>query len=72
MPTYTSLKETQDAFSQYVTERFAVYTEQGKVELNYVGHEVDGKFIWIYQETNALNDVSQLQVKHSALREFMG
>ena len=61
---------TQEAFGQYVIERFTVMSDGEVVPLNYVGTEVEGKFLWIYQETDVINQVSTLQVQHSALREL--
>ncbi len=63
-------EEAQKAFSNYVVERFSVMSQGKVIPLDSVGHEIEGKFIWIYQETAALNKVSQLTIKHGALREL--
>lgn len=61
-------------FSNYVMNRFAVTAEdsQGEiVELNleYVGEEIDGQYMWVYQEAGQLADVNALSVVHLALRD---
>ena len=72
-----NLMESADSrklFSNYVMNRFAVTAEgsQGEiVELNleYVGEEIDGQFMWVYQEAEQLEDVNALSVVHLALRD---
>ncbi len=72
-----NLMESADSrklFSNYVMNRFAVAAEdsQGEaIELNleYVGEEIDGQFLWVYQETVQLQDINALSVVHVALRD---
>jgi len=54
--------------------RFAVAAEDSSgattaLDLTYVGEEIDGQFLWVYQETAQLQDVSALSVVHVALRD---
>jgi Domain of unknown function (DUF6702) len=66
--------DSRELFSNYVMNRFAVVAEdsQGKssgLNLEYVGEEIDGQFMWVYQETAQLADVQALSVVHIALRD---
>lgn len=66
-----SSKETQKRFAEYVSNRFAIGTEDGKkLPLSQVGFEVDGKFFWVYQETAQLESHQGLIVQHNALRDI--
>ena len=72
-----NLMESADSrrlFSNYVMNRFSVAAEdsQGQMtELNlqYVGEEIDGQFLWVYQEIGQLQDINALSVVHIALRD---
>ena len=72
-----NLMESADSrklFSNYVMNRFAVVAEDSQGEmtelnLKYVGEEVDGQFLWVYQETVQLQDIAALSVVHIALRD---
>jgi len=66
--------ESRKLFSNYVMNRFSVAVEDsqgGTMDLNldYVGEEIDGQFLWVYQETEQLQDISALLVVHIALRD---
>lgn len=42
---------TRRRFGGYVENHFAVRLDSGEVaRLHYVGHEIEGKFFWVYQE----------------------
>lgn len=61
-------------FSSYVMNRFAVAAEDSQglstqLNLEYVGEEIDGQFLWVYQETERLQGVIALSVVHIALRD---
>ncbi|VUD52969.1 hypothetical protein TDB9533_01740 [Thalassocella blandensis] len=80
--------ESQKAFGQYVAKHFAlqVLLPEGKnlaLDLRYVGQEVEGKFLWVYQQiaipsvlvvdkNTALKPelFPQLAMRHSSLQEF--
>ena len=54
--------------------RFAVTAEDSlgksnELSLNYVGAEIDGQFLWVYQEAEQLDDVKALSVVNVALRD---
>lgn len=64
-------EQTQQQFSAYVTEHFAMLGEDGQdLELTTVGHEVEGKHFWIYQETRQPAELQGLTIQHNALREL--
>ena len=65
---------SRELFSNYVMNRFAVAAEDSlgksvELSLNYVGAEIDGQFLWVYQETEQLDDVKALSVVNLALRD---
>ena len=65
---------SRELFSSYVVNRFAVIAEdeQGasmELELNYVGEEIDGQFLWVYQETAQHSKIKALSVVHLVLRD---
>ena len=73
-----NLMESADSrklFSNYVMNRFAIAAEDSRGEtaelnLQYVGEEIEGQFLWVYQEARQLQDVNALSVIHVALRDI--
>lgn len=62
---------TQQAFADYVAERFALLNANGEpLTLNSVGYEIEGKFFWVYQETAQPPELHGLTVRHDALRDL--
>ena len=43
-------ESTQQLFADYVTERFNIIENNAPLPLEKVGYELDGKFLWVYQE----------------------
>jgi len=65
---------SRELFSNYVINRFAVAAEDSSgqstdLDLDFVGEEIDGQFLWVYQETAQRPDVVALSVVHVALRD---
>lgn len=65
---------SRELFSNYVINRFAVAAEDSlgeseDLKLDFVGEEVDGQFIWVYQETPQRQDIAALSVVNLALRD---
>ncbi|MFQ3247363.1 MAG: hypothetical protein ACI9SP_004018 [Arenicella sp.] len=61
---------TQQKFSQYVQQHFAVATDDNEpIVLESVGYEVEGKYFWVYQEAKIPN-TETLKLRHSALHEL--
>lgn len=61
----------REQFADYVQKHFSLLGDQGNpLPLQYVGQEVDGPFLWVYQEMPLPADLSSLGVIHDALREL--
>jgi hypothetical protein len=61
---------TQERFASYLQKHFALADGQGTLlGLTMVGHEVEGKYFWLYQEM-AEPKAGILRVRHSALQEI--
>jgi len=64
-------KETQDTFSDYVEKQFKLETlTNKKLQLNSVGHQLDGQFFWVYQEIKVPDSVKGFRMSHGALRDL--
>lgn len=71
------LLESEDSralFSSYVINRFSIEAqfssgESVDLELAYIGSEVDGQFLWVYQETSAIDEVASFTMVNMALRD---
>jgi hypothetical protein len=62
---------TRQAFAAYVYERFSIADQDGNViALSGVGKEIDGRFIWVYQEAPISEGISALRIRHGALRDL--
>ena len=62
-------KETQTLFVDYVAANFELRDGKGQVlGLAHVGHEVDAKYFWVYQQ-RAIPKVKSIQIKDTALFE---
>ncbi|MBZ9613269.1 DUF6702 family protein [Rheinheimera maricola] len=62
-------EQTQQIFSQYVSEHFALTTPAGEaISLALVGGQLDGRFFWVYQEAPMPTELKGLRIKHSALQ----
>ena len=62
-------EQTQQIFSQYVSEHFALTTLAGEaISLTLVGGQLDGRFFWVYQEAPIPAELQGLRIKHNALQ----
>jgi hypothetical protein len=62
---------TKQQFSDYVNQRFSMRNQAGEtLPLTLVGHELDGKYFWVYQETAQPTELQSLSVIHNALRDL--
>ncbi len=65
-------KEAQDYFGAYLVENFSVRLKGvGPIALSYVGHEIEGKYFWVYQEYLAEVDVRDIEVLNSVLMDAL-
>lgn len=62
--------QTKEQFTQYVNERFSLYTNSKSIPLTSVGYENDGLFFWVYQETTEPPALKDLSIRHNALRDI--
>lgn len=64
-------ESTQKAFADYVTSRFYLLNaEDESLALKTVGYETEGKFFWVYQETEQPPALEGLRIRHDALRDI--
>lgn len=67
-------RESRELFSSYVINRFSIEASfrKGNSEvlgLSYVGEEVDGQFLWVYQEIPAQEGIMAFTIENLALRD---
>ncbi len=66
-----SSDEVQEKFAEYVTQSFRLSNlKNEEIDLNDIGFEFEGGYIWVYQETPLLQGVEGLIVQYSALQEI--
>lgn len=66
--------ESRQLFSSYVINRFSIEAEfeDGETEdlaLSFVGSEIDGQFLWVYQEIPQSESITALTIVNLALRD---
>jgi len=62
--------QSQAAFASYVETHFELASSTlENLPLSSVGYEVEGKYLWVYQETPIPNGI-ELNIRHSALHEL--
>lgn len=62
---------TRDRFAEYVSQRFSLHDQQGQpIPLQAVGHEIDGRYLWVYAEAPIPSKLESLSVRHQALRDI--
>ncbi|WP_299073363.1 DUF6702 family protein [uncultured Paraglaciecola sp.] len=64
-------QKTQQQFGDYVHQRFSLLDSNNKaLPLKRVGVEIDGQFFWVYQETTQPTQLSNMKIRHNALRDL--
>lgn len=63
-------EDAQALFAHYVEQRFFISNQETLIPLNLVGYEIEGKFLWIYQETPIDEAITSLDIRNNALREI--
>jgi len=64
-------ESTRQSFADYVYARFSISDQDGHpIRLTPVGHEIDGRFIWVYEEAPIPAAVTALHITHDALRDL--
>ncbi|MDO6610630.1 hypothetical protein Q4601_02840 [Shewanella sp. 1_MG-2023] len=63
---------SRDAFAYYVQDKFHIADDkQQTIKLNLVGTEVEGKYLWVYQETQINHQtMSSFYIKMESLQEL--
>jgi len=67
-------EDSRMLFSSYVINRFSVEAELADgsrlpLELDYLGAEIDGQFIWVYQEAAIIDGIESFSMVNMALRD---
>ena len=64
-------ESTRQSFADYVYARFSISDQDGHpIGLTPLGYEIEGRFIWVYQETAIPDTVTALRITHDALRDL--
>lgn len=62
--------EARDRFESYVHKRFTLKDQDGtELALAPVGHEIDGRYLWVYAEVPIPEGLTALTLSHDALRD---
>ncbi|MEM0953921.1 MAG: DUF6702 family protein [Pseudomonadota bacterium] len=60
----------RERFAAYVHEGFSMFDQdQHQIRLQPVGHEIEGRFLWVYAEAPIPSNLRSLRLTHEALRE---
>jgi len=63
-------RAVRERFAAYVGRRFELHADERPLTLAAVGSEIDGRFLWVYQETPIPDAFSSLSIRHDALRDI--
>ena len=62
--------EDRQRFEGYVHRRFSLKNQDGHaIALEPIGHEIDGRYLWVYAETTIPDGLTALTLSHDALRD---
>ncbi|PCJ27801.1 MAG: hypothetical protein COA96_02825 [SAR86 cluster bacterium] len=66
--------DSRALFGSYVVNRFSIATidenqKSTELDLAYIGEEIDGQFLWVYQEAKIFDGMQALRVVNMALRD---
>ncbi|GAB4539292.1 MAG: hypothetical protein Tsb0010_17700 [Parvularculaceae bacterium] len=62
---------TRGRFADYVYRRFSLArADETPITLTPVGFEIDGRYLWVYQEAPAPASLDMLTIRHDALRDI--
>lgn len=67
--------ESRELFSSYVVNRFAIDAtvadgSTSRLQLRYVGSEIDGQYIWVYQEIAEIPNIASMAVVNAVLMDI--
>lgn len=63
-------ESVRERFAAYVGRRFELRADGRPRDLALVGTEIDGRFLWVYQETPIPDALASLTIRHDALRDI--
>lgn len=64
-------EDTRFTMARYTVGKFSLWNEQDQpIELGLVGFEIEGNFFYVYQESEAKQNVEALTLRHDALRDI--
>ena len=64
-------EEDRKFFADYVKRGFAIADQDGRdLPLSPVGHEIEGRFLWVYSETPIPPDIESMTIRHAALTDI--
>lgn len=63
--------KTQQTFADYVQLQFDLKQDNGtNIPLSFIGTELDGKYLWIYQQSPIPKGLTGLNISNGALQEL--
>ena len=63
--------DDREFFSRYVHQHFFLIDQEDQsLSLHPVGHEIEGRFLWVYTETAIPEDIKSLTLRHDVLRDI--
>jgi len=64
-------ESTRQSFANYVYAHFSISDPDGHpIRLTPVGYEIEGRFIWVYEEAPIPDTLTALRITHDALRDL--
>lgn len=67
---FSASEKHRQEFSDYIANTFKLYfADQPAVTLDYVGNELEGQYIWVYQEIPVTHRICVLTVSMTAFHE---
>ena len=62
---------SRQRFADYVHRRFAMARADGTpIALSLIGQEIDGRYLWVYEEAPTPPGLKGLEIRHAALRDI--
>ena len=64
-------EDDREFFADYVNRHFSITDKDDRsLPLKPVGHEIEGRFLWVYAETVIPKTITSLILRHDALRDI--
>lgn len=62
--------QSREAFARYITRRFLLVVNDQIITPDYVGSEITGGSLWVYQETSAPKGMAQVRINSQILTDI--